>query len=469
MLAEHPWLAEPRFLTAQDVKFSVDILRDPNAGSPLAYLFDELESITVKDELAIEVVWKRPNFYARAITMEIQPIPEHIWGSDPNGVRYSDADVGAQFGKHWFGKSMCGTGPLRFVEYKRGEYVRCERNESYYGDRFPSKDYYMHIVRDDETRLARFWNKDMVVVIPNPEQYRKYILEGDASAQVYKFDPFSKPSPASWDYTYFLWRRPTYGGFGWNMRKPLFADKRVRRALTLALNRGAVIDNIFYGLGELLAVGESVYSPYSHPGLKALPFDIEEAKRLLEEAGWKDGDGDGVREKVVDGKKLDFEFELLISASSPDQDAIVRMYREDLLKCGVRAKALPAESALWSKAIHERTFDGFIIFWTASLDNDPRQLWESKRADDSSSNNYPGFRSQRADQIFDELITTFDLDRRKALFHEWYEIEFDEQPYTWIFSIVSPIFVNADWRIPEPRLPVPQLDRRLMFRWKKRP
>lgn len=469
MLAEHPWLREPHFVTASDVKFTIDIIRDPNAGSPLAYLFDDLESVIVHDEHTIEIVWKRPNFYARSTTLEIQPIPEHIWAYDPSGARYGAADVGAQFSKHWFGKSICGTGPVRFAEYKRGEYIRCERNENYYGARFPSKTYYVHIIDDDETRLARLWNKQLVAMILVPEQYRKYVLQGDSSVSLSKYEVFDKPAPGAWPFVYSIWRRPMYAGFGWNMRKPLFADKRVRRALTMALNREAVINNIFYGLGEQIAIGESVFSPYFQKDIKPLPFDLDGAKRLLKEAGWEDRDGNGILEKEINGQRVEFEFELLISSSSPDQDAIARMYEEDLLKCGVRLKPAPAESALWSKKIDERSFDGFIIFWTASLDSDPRQIWESKRADDVGSNNYCGFRSERADRIFDELITTFDLDQRKKLFREWYEIEFDEQPYTWIFAVHSALICDADWRVPERQLPIPQLDRRLMFRWKKRP
>ncbi len=468
MLAEHPWLKEPHFVTATDVKFTLELLRHPDAGSPLAYLFDNLEEVIVHDDLRLEVVWKTADFYARGTTLTSGPIPEHIWAYDPNGQRYSDADIAAQFGKHWFGKSVCGNGPLRFVEYKRGEYVRCERDENYYDQRFPSKTYYMHVISDDEARLARFWN-ELTVVIPTYEQYRKYILQGDASAEIFKFDPFAKPAPSSWKYTYFLWRRPTYAGFGWNMRQPIFSDARVRKGLTMALNRQAVIDNIFYGLGEQLAIGESVYSPYNHPDLQPLPYDLDGAKKLFDEAGWKDSDGDGIRDKIVNGAKMDFAFELLVSSSSTDQRTMGQLYQEDLLKCGVRMTPNPAESALWSQKIHERSFNGFIIFWTANVDSDPRQLWESKWADDPSSSNYTGFKNARADEIFQTLVTTFDLDERKKLFKEWYEIEYSEQPYTWIYTVKSPIFVNADWRVPEPRLIIPQLDRRLFFRWKRRP
>ncbi|HEX5136626.1 MAG TPA: ABC transporter substrate-binding protein [Planctomycetota bacterium] len=468
MVAEHPWLKEPHFVTAKDVKFTFELLKNPSAGSPLTYLFDNLEDVVLHDDYTIEIVWNKPDFYARATTLTTGPIPEHIWAYDPSGERYADADIAAQFAKHWFGKSICGNGPLRFVEYKRGEFVRCERYESYYGPRFPSKIYYQHIIVDDEARLARFW-KELAYVLPSYEQYRKYVLEGDPSVQVYKFEPFTKPAPSAWKYTYFQWLRPTYSGFGWNTRKPLFADKRVRKALTMALNRQLIIDNIFYGLGQQLAVGESVYSPYRNDSLKPLPFDLDAAKRLFDEAGWKDGDGDGIREKVIDGKKVDFDFELLVAAASTDQRTMAQRYQEDLLKCGVRLRPNPADSALWQTKIHERSADGFIMFWTANLDSDPRQIWESKRADDPDSNNYTGFANPRADEIFQDLITTFDLDKRKQLFREWYEIQYDEQPYTWIYTVKSPIFVSAEWHLPEPQLPVPQLDRRLFFRWKQRP
>jgi ABC-type transport system substrate-binding protein len=469
MLTEHPWLKEPRFVTAKDVKFTFDLLRNPDAGSTLNYLFDNLEEVLIHDDHTVEVVWKTPDFYARGTTLTTGPFPEHIWANDPNGERYADADIAAQFGKHWFGKSICGNGPLRLVEYKRGEFLRCERHEDYYDARFPSKHYYMHIISDDETRLARFWKGDLTVNIPQYETYRKYVITGDSNFPIYKFDPFQKPAPANWKYTYFHWLRPLYSGYGWNMKRPVLADKRVRKGLTMALNRQLIIDNVFYGLGEQLATGESIYSPYVHRGLKPLPFDLEGAKRLFAEAGWRDTDGDGILDRIIDAQKVDFEIELLFSAGASDQRTIAQRYQEDLLKCGVKMKLNPSDLALWQQKIHERSFDGFIIFWTANIDSDPRQLWESKLADDPDSNNYTGFRNARADAIFQELITTFDLEERKRLFREWYEIEYDEQPYTWIYTVKSPVFVSADWRIPEPRLPIPQLDRRLFFRWKARP
>jgi ABC-type transport system substrate-binding protein len=126
------------------------------------------------------------------------------------------------------------------------------------------------------------------------------------------------------------------------------------------------------------------------------------------------------------------------------------------------------DSALWAQKNSERDFDGLIIFWYAGIDSDPKQLWDSKSADISGSNNYTGFKDEEADAIFERLTETFDYEARIKLMHRWYEIQYREQPYTWIWSVHSPILVNADWRVPEPKLDAPYVDRRLVFRWKNR-
>lgn len=469
MLSQYPFLGGDHYVTARDVKFTFDLLRNPNTATPLKVYYEPIESVDLVDEYTVRVTWKKARFYNRGSTLDLQPLAEHIWAFDPSGNRYPESDVYAQFGKHWFGTSMCGNGPYRFVEYALGEYMRCVRNNSYYLDRPTCREYIVNIIRDDDNRLAAFWNDKITLNLLNPEQYRTFVLEGNQDQPVFNFDQKDKPAPGTWEHCYFIWRRPTYGGFGWNMRKPLFKDAKVRRALTLALNRYAVPEKFFYGLGEVIPVGESVFSPYFPKDLQPLPFDLTEAARLFQEAGWVDTDGDGVRDKMIDGAKVDFEFQLLISSSSSDQLQICQMYKEDLLKIGVKLTPNPAESALWSRQIHDRAFDGFIIFWTAGFDSDPRQLWDSARADEVASNNYPGYADPVADQIFADLDSAFDYPTRIELMHRWYAMEFEAQPYTWIWSVHSPVIFQADWRMPEPRQTAPQLDRRLIFRWKERP
>lgn len=469
MVEAHPFLKGEHFVTAKDIKFTLDLLRHEQTATPLKVYFQDIEKVEIVDDLTVRVTWSRPRFYNRASTLELQPIAEWIYAYDPDGNRYPESDLYASFGKHWFSTSMCGNGPYRFVEYARGEYIRCVRNNSYYLNRPTCKEYVVQIIRDNEARIAAFWNNRIIFTLFSAQQYRTFVLEGDDNRPVNEFAVHDRPAPGDWEHTYFIHRRATYGGFGWNQRKPLFSDKRVRRALTHALNREAVPEKYFYGLGETLAIGESVFSPYFNPNLPVLPFDLEEAARLMKESGWEDTDGDGVLDKVIDGSKVDFEFKLLISSSSPLQTQICQMYKEDLFKIGMKLVIDPAESALWSRQIHDREFDGFIIFWTAGFDTDPKQLWDSAKVNDVASNNYTGFANAEADEIFVKLETAFEYPERIALHHRWYEIQYELQPYTWIWSVHSAVVSNADWRIPAPRQNSPYLDRRLFFRWKDRP
>ena len=90
---------------------------------------------------------------------------------------------------------------------------------------------------------------------------------------------------------------PYYNYVGWNSRRPQFSDKRVRRALTMLLNREDIRDKIFHGLAIIVTGNAFVDSPEYNKNIQPWPYDPEQAKKLLSEAGWVDTDGDGVRDK----------------------------------------------------------------------------------------------------------------------------------------------------------------------------
>ncbi|MHC4134314.1 MAG: ABC transporter substrate-binding protein [Planctomycetota bacterium] len=469
-LEEYPWLKEQRYVTAQDVKWTIEIMMNPNAGSPHRYQWEKVSDIEIVNDRQLLITWEQAQFYNRARVTGIQPYPTHIWTRDPLGKPYSKADMAAAFNDHWSSKIIVGNGPYRFVEWKTGEYVRLERFEDYYGQRATCKEFYHHFISDDTARIARFWDGKLTAILFQPEQYRKYILEGTEEKPIRKYENFDRPAPKNWPYTYFIYRRPVYGGFAWNMRREIFKDRRVRKALTLALNRFAVPEKFFYGLGEMLPVGESVLSVYFPKHLEVLPYDLDAARKELTAAGWSDTDGDGVLDQVINGEKRDLKIRLLLSASSPTQRQIAQMYKEDLQHIGVVLDVDLAESARWTTQKNDRDFDGLIIFWYAGFDSDPRQMWESMWADEPNSSNITGYQDPEADRIFAELVTTWDYPTRIKLTHRWYEMQFRDQPYTWIWSVHSPVVINTDWRIPKPRVvPRPYMDRRLAWKWKKRP
>jgi peptide/nickel transport system substrate-binding protein len=226
-----------------------------------------------------------------------------------------------------------------------------------------------------------------------------------------------------------------YAYAGWNNSSKFFEDKRVRQAMTLAANREVwqkqtFLNQCVFGTGHA-----SIESPEYDQTVEPWPYDLEKAARLLEEAGWRDEDGNGVREKMVDGEKVEFRFKLLQTTSdSPEISATTRDWEQSLLKIGVVMVPDPAEWNLFLKKIQDREFDACSLAWHLGDDFQPISLWHSKQIKVPRSNNMIEFSHPRIDEICEALEVTFDLDVRYRLCHEFHRILHDEQPYTILWT-----------------------------------
>jgi len=121
---------------------------------------------------------------------------------------------------------------------------------------------------------------------------------------------------------------PNYNYIGWNMRRPLFSDKLVRRAMTMLVDRNTILNTIQFGLGKVVTGPAYIYSPYYDDDIKPWPYDPNSAKQLLEQAGWSDHDGDGIRDK----NGMPFKFEFLISSGSIFADQLGTILQRELSK-----------------------------------------------------------------------------------------------------------------------------------------
>ena len=435
-LDKYAWLDKPHELTAKDFKFTLDITMNTQVENGFARnYYEDLESWKVVDDYTFIVRWKRKLFGNIENTVSIGPVPEFLWAYDENGERFPDETIGMKINQHWYGnKGVVGTGPYRFAEYKPGESIRLERNDDYY-DTLPAiKEIRYYIIQDPDQDFLRLRAGKLRLSGLRAKTYDNEILRYQ-SGKIPK-DQWPQDSP-------FLDGRILnkrflamgYSYIGWNADKPLFKDKRVRRALTLACNRQGMIDTIYSGLGQV-AVGSSYQlSGHNDPNIKPLPFDLKQAQALLKEAGWEDTDGDGVVDKNVTPEnakagRMPFEFSLLIYGGSPEYESIASIYKDDLLKIGVKMKYDKAEWSLMQKKMDEKEFDAFTGAWGLDWADDPYQLWHSTQADIPKGSNRVGFRNKEADKIIESLRVTFDDKERLNLFHRFHQILHEEQPYT---------------------------------------
>jgi peptide/nickel transport system substrate-binding protein len=217
-----------------------------------------------------------------------------------------------------------------------------------------------------------------------------------------------------------------YAWIGWNQKRPFFRDRRVRKALTMLVDRPGMIGKMMYGLARPTTCHFYWASPSCDPALKPLPFDPVAAAKLLDEAGWKDTDGDGVRDR----EGVAFSFKFMLPASSVNAERMATKMKEDFRRAGIDLAIQKVEWAAYSKRLRTHEFDACTLLWVGDARGDPTQIWHSKSIEGGS--NYISFRNDEADRIMEQARVTFDADKRNEMYRRFGAILHEEQPYTFL-------------------------------------
>jgi ABC-type transport system substrate-binding protein len=188
------------------------------------------------------------------------------------------------------------------------------------------------------------------------------------------------------------------------------------------------------GLGRLLSGPFYIAGPDYDQTILPWPFDLKRAAALLDEAGWRDTDGNGIREKVIDGKAVEFNFGMLTYGYRPEFIAAMEAFRNDLRTIGVIMTIEPAEWAILVRRMEQKDFEAYTGGWQLGWDTDLYQIWHSSQADVPKSSNRVGFRNPEADKIIEGVRAEFDLAKRKELFSRFHKLVHEEQPYTFWFG-----------------------------------
>jgi peptide/nickel transport system substrate-binding protein len=395
-------------LTADDVVFTFERILDPKVDAAnLRNYYKDVKKIQKIDEHTVSVVYSRPYFRALEMIGGAAIIPKHIYGD------------GADFNSHPRNRAPLGTGPYAFVEWKTGSDIVLRRFEGYWGAQ-PSITGIVFKIVPDTTVSFQLLKKGAVDL--GSMRAIQWVRQTEGEAFRRKFTR----------HKYYL---PNYSYIGWNMRSPLFSDKRVRAAMTMMLNRQEILEKILLGQGEVVASAFYKFGDQADPNLAPLPFDPARARELLAEAGWKDRNRDGLLDK--DGTV--FRFTILIPAGSATSRSISLFMKEDLRKQGIEMGIRQLEWATMLKLLHDRDFDAAMLAWSMPLVQDPYQLWHSSQAPEGS--NFVGFVSERVDALLTAARQEFDEDQRRAMYREFQWIVHEEQPYTFLYTSPSLVAV----------------------------
>ena len=402
--------------TVKDILFSFDRIRDPKVDAAhLRSYYQDIEKVEALNDHTVRFYYRIPYFRALEFCGGIPIVPAHLFKE------------GGDFNQHPIGRSPVGTGPYKLLHWETGKEIALIRNEDYWGEKPALDRIIFKIITDATVALQVLKQGGLDQMGLRPIQWEK-------QTQTKRFaENFQKLA-------YYL---PSYNYIGWNCRRPIFSDKRVRRAMTMLVDRELILKRILFGLGTIITGPFYVNSPEYDKNIKPFPYDPKAALALLKSAGWDYRPGEDVLQK--DGKP--FEFDFLLSAGSKFGEQLATMLQENLKKIGIRMSIQRLEWAVFVQRIEEQNFDACTLGWSLGWETDPYQIWHSSQAVQKGSN-FVGFKDAEADQLIEDARKEFDTEKRDRMYYRLQEIIHDEQPYTFLFTsealeAVSRRFMNV--------------------------
>ncbi len=391
--------------SSKDVKAVVDAVMNPkNATKALASYFQDIESVTTPDEGTVVVTWKKPYYLANRNFLTTLPmIPAKALEGDFDTLAVNRAPI--------------GTGPWKFKSWETGRAITFERFPGYWGTPVYLDQIVIRFVKD-ETVAAQLWEKgefDLMTRIA-PAVWRS--IEKPDSSNAWAIRGYHR----------IRFSENNYGWMGWNELRPFFADRRVRQALAHLYPAEKVAKNIDLDLETPTTCPYFSESPSCDPSVKPLAYDPKKAAALLDEAGWKDTNQDGVRDK--DG--VPFKFTLAVNAYSVKLGKLAPLLQEELRKAGVAMDIEKVEAAGYIKRLRDTDFDACSLTWSnADPAQDNYPIFHSSQAGKNGSN-FVSYKNPEVDRLLEQIREEYDVAKRTELERQLHRAVYEDQVYLWL-------------------------------------
>jgi len=407
---------------AGDVKFTYESIMNPKNLSPRASDFEPIKTVEIVDRYTVRVVYKR--LFSPAINAwSIGILPEHLLNKtkmlQEMDARNLSEEARTAFGMRdsQFNRHPIGVGPFSFVEWRGDEFIHLIRNDDYWEEPPQYKDYYYRVIPDAVTQEVEFRTGAIDTYSPQPHQAARYKTD----------ENYQSFSSLGFGYSY----------IGYNNRKPLLADKRVRQALGMAINVDEIIKYILYGEAQRITGPYPKNTLWYDKAIKAIPYNPKKALRIFAELGWHKN-ADGWLEK--DGKI--FEFNLITNNGNMQRKAIMTIAQNNWHKLGIKCNTQVFEWAVFLKDfINTGKFDAVILGWSMGIDPDLYQLWHSSQSGENQLN-FVGYNNPEADALIVEIRQEYDQAIQEQLTHKLHRIIADDQPYTFLYAPLSNLVLD---------------------------
>jgi len=384
--------------TAQDVLFTYQLMVDPKTPTAYGGDYKQVKKAEAPDDYTFRVTYGQP--FAPALgSWGLAILPKHLL-------------EGQDITKSPLARHPIGTGPFKFREWRTGDKIILSYNPDYFDGRPYLNDYIFRVVPDMATMFLELKAGNIDRMGLTPLQYKR-------QTDYPRFQQlFNKYKYVSFSYTY----------LGYNLEDQRFADRRVRQALTYAINKKEIVDGVLLGLGE---VATGPYKPgtwFYNPNVRRFAYNPEKAKALLAEAGWHPN-AEGILEK--DGKP--FAFTILTNQGNDLRVRTAEIIQRRLKDVGILVKIRTVEWAAFIKEfIDKGRFEAVLLGWTTGQDPDIYDIWNSTKTKPGELN-FIHYKNPEVDKLLEEGRHTFDREKRKQAYFRIQELLAEDQPYTFLF------------------------------------
>ncbi|MFN8445178.1 MAG: ABC transporter substrate-binding protein [Caldilineaceae bacterium] len=403
-------------LTAHDIAFTYNFYKDHADFPYLPTYTEHFASVEAPDDTTVVITLDQPIPNMEAQLVFLYVLPEHVWSKHLEGNAPME----------YLNNDLVGSGPFKLAEYKPNEYVHLRANPDYFSTK----------AKVDEVIFQTFENADALVQglqagqVDMITELPKTAIPALRNAKNIKLVTGPPLSPEMSDF-YFNQidpaNCPTDAG-GKCTGHPALRDRTVRQALAHATDKRSIIDVLLLGLGTpgLTLVPDSLTTWFNHD-LHDYDFDIAKANQMLDEAGYKDTDGDGVREMPDGTHPLDFR--LFWADDTADAPRMAELLGQNWKQIGVKVEPQSFEpDALL--AVCCPTFDYDIIIWGWTTDPDPNVLLKvmtSEAIPNGSSE--AGYANPEYDALYQQQSAELDLKKRQALVWKMQELALRDVVY----------------------------------------
>ena len=435
-LRDDVWFSDGVPVTADDVIFTYETAVNPQVDAAnVASLYVDVKQVLRVDERTVKFKMKRPYFKSleNVCFWDFGILPKHIY----------EFDDASDFNKRI--SDPVGSGPFVFEKWQTGREIVLRRNENYWGRKAKLQKIIYKFIPNPIASVQALRSHKVDIIIPEPDQFADLLTDIEFNKEFRCLSYWNPGAPF-----YYI---------GWNIDTPFFADRRVRLAMTHIIDRRQIVKQLLRGQARQITGPFFTEGDYYDSSIEPWPYDLKRAVKLLEQAGWRDTDGDGIRDK--DG--LPFRFKFMYPTEKALYHRLAKLLKDQAAKAGIEVVIEPFEWSVVISRITDRNFEAMVMGWGGDVLEDYYQLFHSSQASNRGAN-YVGFRDGEADSLMEEIRRTLDKQERIKLCHRLHQILHEEQPYTFLYArptlrLVDKRFKNVkiynlgpkywQWYVPE--------------------